>query len=144
MPPKERWPVLLRLGWAIVVPLLANCAGHVGVSFGEVKISRVLTCSEVGPSGEPLGITSTFPATTKRVHLFMQLEGPVSAPLEIRWFRENKLVAVQQVRIPPGVSHTWLGREGGEAIPAGQYRVEIVTGEVRMAATAFEIQPGGP
>jgi len=141
---RERRPVLLWLGWAIVAALLANCAGHVGVSFGEVKISRVLTCSEVGPSGEPVGITSTFPADTRRVHLYMQLEGPVSVPLEIRWFRENELVAVQQARIPPGVSHTWMGWEGGEAIPAGQFRVEIVMGEVRMAAIAFEIQPKEP
>ena len=120
----------------LAVLLLSAC----GVQVGKVYISETLTCREVGPEGEPVGVTSSFPYGTRRVYFFFDLEGPVSAPLEIRWFHEGALLIQQEARVPPGVAYTWL--EAEEPLETGYYRVEVVMGEVVMAEQEFVVESG--
>ena len=125
----------LYLIYSLILSVAVCCS--CGVQTGKVYISDTLTCRDISSDGEPIGVMSTYPAGTKRIYFLFDLEGPISAPLEIRWLYEDNLIGGQKGRMPPGVSQTWL--EADEAFPAGLYRIEIVMMEVVIAETTFTV-----
>jgi hypothetical protein len=127
-------------------PLLLPCLILVvvgcglSVSVGRISISEIGTCQEVDTEGQPLRITSIFPAGTHIVYLYFRLESPTAVPLEIRWFWEDNLIGTMSQRLEAGLHHTWLAAEEGESLPPGKYRVEVIAGKMTIGETNFVIR----
>ena len=145
----SRFPIFCCL----VLTMLGGCdrrtpapTGAVGIPAPRavIRISQIGTCQGLSPDGQPSGVASSFPGNTERVYLFFRLEGSTSLVIEIRWFLDGELIGNQEQIAPPGLTTTWVGKEGDAPLPAGSYRVEVwaFDGQILMADTCFVILPG--
>lgn len=136
----EKRRALFIVGIFSLVIWLAACQSPIRISVGQVEVSEIGTCREIASDGQPLEVTSSFSAGTSIVYVYFRLEGPVSVPLVIKWYRYDVLLATVEQRMEPGLRNAWLAAGEGQVLPAGNYEVKLEAGDAVLAEASFVVE----
>jgi hypothetical protein len=122
---------------ALLLVLLGSCGVSVHLSSGAVRIAEVAPCRELTSDGQCAEVVSVFPAGTDHVYVFFRLEGPVTALLQFKWFREGSLIGTLEQRVEPGLRYAWLATKEGESFAPGRYKTQIIMEGTVLGETYF-------
>lgn len=114
---------------------------------GCIPLGRVVTVTipEIGTSVtydpetlRPIDITDEFPTTTPQLTVYFSARTDMELEITYRWYHEGSLIAEFTVPLDKGVNNfAWLNSK--EPFPAGDYRVEIVSGTMVLREVTFRV-----
>ncbi len=122
---KRLFACLMSQGVPLLTAIVLFSSFPVLVWAGELRLTRALICLDI-KDREPVGESSTFPPSTKRVFCFTDVEA-ASGPSEIRhvWYFSGKKVHEFSVPVKSSRWRTWTSKN---IFPAqtGPWRVDVV------------------
>ncbi len=122
---------------AIAVFVLTLGCGLSGRPIG-VTISEIGTCADYDKtSHEPIGITNEFAPDSERIAVYFFADTNLDTDVTYRWFLENEQIVEYKAPLDQGYNFGWIMLE--EAFPEGEYRVEILLGQVTLRSTTFRV-----
>jgi hypothetical protein len=89
------------------------------------RVTNLGVCQGIGSKNEPVGISDTFPTSSKRIYAYFTLDSATSIRLIVRWYHEDKLILERQDPFGPGLNYTWIERQNSVDFEEGTYKLDV-------------------
>ena len=104
----------------------------------SVTISEIGTCGDYDKiNNEPVNIADEFLSSDSQITVYFYTETNLQAEITYRWFFEDDLIAEYQAPLEKGYNFGWIIPK--ETFPVGEYKVDILLGQVVLRSTAFRV-----
>jgi hypothetical protein len=138
MEDKAHWIKMMR----VLIPAMVVFALILGCNLSgrpvSVTISEIGTCADYDTtSHEPIGITQEFAPNSEKIAVYFYTDTNLDTEVTYRWFLENERIVEYKAPLDQGYNFGWIMPEG--AFPEGEYRVEILLGQVTLRSTTFRV-----
>ncbi len=102
-------------------------------------------CQDLDDNLQPMKINDRFPRDTLQVCLWLKYFSAYEGDeLRVRWFFRATQIHHDFFRLPSakeGFKAFYLVREEGDALPVGEYRVEVAHNQKIVGQVGFSISP---
>ena len=108
-----------------------------------IKVSEIGSCKDFDPATQaPIDIGDSFTSDSRKVVIYFKVETNVRTTVVARWFHENRSIAEYAIQLVQGYNISWIGLNEGQALPIGEYHVDIVLDDqITLRTTKFRVTP---